>query len=213
MHDGHFDVITKLTGFFNSNYYCLRCEKAYKQEDYDHHSRHKTKCGACLQSSCPDYKLFKRSDKPDLPCKDCGRHFYRGTCQLNHLTCKPNGQLVAHDEKNVCKICSTCLHVFSSSVQEHMKHCGLQKCPSCSKEVNILQHKCYLQPVTHEKKMQKKKTKNRNTPCSFISILKPSKTLETTWLILCVQKLIKTMRDSPSKVYLAYTNSYSGFTT
>ena len=213
MHDGHFDVITKLTGFFNSNYYCLRCEKAYKQEDYDHHSCHKTKCRACLQSSCPDYKLFKRSDKPDLPCKDCGRHFYRVTCLLNHLTCKPNGQLVAHDEKNVCKICSTCLHVFSSSVQEHMKHCGLQKCPSCSKEVNILQHKCYLQPVTHEKKMQKKKTKNRNTPCSFISILKPSKTLETTWLILCVQKLIKTMRDSPSKVYIAYTNSYSGFTT
>ena len=127
MHDGHFDVITKLTGFFNSNYYCLRCEKAYKQEDYDHHSCHKTKCRACLQSSCPDYKLFKRSDKPDLPCKDCGRHFYRVTCQLNHLTCKPNGQLVAHDEKNVCKICSTCLHVFSSSVQEHMKHCGLQK--------------------------------------------------------------------------------------
>ena len=37
MHDGHFDVITKFPRFFNSNYYCLRCEKAYKQEDYDHH--------------------------------------------------------------------------------------------------------------------------------------------------------------------------------
>ena len=159
MHDGHFDVITKLPGFFNSNYYCLRCEKAYKQEDYDHHSCHKTKCRACLQSSCPDYKLFEQSDKPDLPCKDCGRHFYRVTCQLNHFTCKPNGQLVAHDEKNVCKSrkkCSTCLHVFSFSVQEHVKHCGLQKCPSCSKEVNILQHKCYLQPVTHEKKCKRK---------------------------------------------------------
>ena len=30
-----------------------------------------------------------------------------------------------------------------------MKHCELQKCSSCSKEVNILQHKCYLQPVKH----------------------------------------------------------------
>ena len=28
MHDGHFDVITKLPGFFNSNYFCLRCDKA-----------------------------------------------------------------------------------------------------------------------------------------------------------------------------------------
>ena len=33
MHDGHFDVITKLTGFFNSNYLCVQCEKAYHTED------------------------------------------------------------------------------------------------------------------------------------------------------------------------------------
>ena len=207
------DVITKLPGFFNSNYYCLQCEKAYFNEDYEHHSCHKTKCRACLQSSCPDYELFKQSDKPNLPCKDCGHHFYGVTCQLNHFTCKPNGQLVAHGEKNVCKShknCSTCLHMFSSSVQEHMKHCGLQKCPSCSKEVNILQHG-YLQPVTYEKNA-KEKTKSHNTPCSFISILKPSKMPETTWLISYVQKLIKTMGNSPSKVNISYTNSYSGFT-
>lgn len=48
MHDGHFDVITKLPDFFNSNYFCLRCEKAYRTEDYRHHSCHKTKCHACL---------------------------------------------------------------------------------------------------------------------------------------------------------------------
>ena len=39
-----------------------------------------------------------------------------------------------------------------------MKHCGLQYCPSCEKEVNILQHKCYLQPVTHEQKKNKQRT-------------------------------------------------------
>ena len=55
MHDGNFNVITKLLGFLNSNYFCLRCEKAYFNE---HHSCHKTKCRACLQSSCPDYELF-----------------------------------------------------------------------------------------------------------------------------------------------------------
>ena len=159
MHDGHFDVITKLPGFFNFNYFCLRCEKAYHVEDYDYHSCRKTKCYACLQPNCPDYEIFKQTNKPDLPCKDCGRHYYGVTCQVNHLTRKANGQLVLHDEKNVCKShkkCSICLHVFSSSAQEHMKHCGLQKCPSCSKEVNILQHKCYLQPVTLEKKRKRK---------------------------------------------------------
>lgn len=68
------------------------------------------------------------------------------------------------------KKCSTCLHVFSSSVQEHMKHCGLQKCPSCSKEVNILQHKCYLQPVTHEKKRKRKNEESQHTVFVYFDI-------------------------------------------
>lgn len=159
MHDGHFDVITKLPGFFNSNYFCLRCEKAYFTEDFRHHNCHKTKCHACFQSNCPDYEMLKHTNRPELPCKDCGQHFYGVTCHVNHLTRKVNGHLVKHSEKNVCKShkkCSTCMHVFSSSAQEHMKHCGLQKCPSCSKEVNILQLKCYLQPI------KKKKRKQRN---------------------------------------------------
>ena len=46
--------------------------------------------------------------------------------------------------------------MFSSSAQEHMKHCGPQKCPSCSKEVNILQHKCYLQLVKHGNRKRKR---------------------------------------------------------
>lgn len=138
MHDGHFDVISKLPGFFNSCYFCLQCEKAYSTEDYRHHTCHKTKCHACLQPNCADYETFKHTEKAELPCKDCGRHFYGVTCQLNHLTHKANGQTVADDEKNVCKShkkCSICLHVFTSSVQEHMKHRGQQKCPSCTKEV------------------------------------------------------------------------------
>ena len=159
MHDGHFDVITKLPGFFNSNYFCLRCEKAYCVEDYDHHTCRKTKFHAFFQANCPDYEIFKHTNNPDLLCKDCGRHFYGVTCQVNHLTRKVNGHLVAHDEKNVCKShkkCSICLHAFSSSAQEHMKHCGLQKCPSCSEKVNILQHKCYLKPVKHIKRRRKR---------------------------------------------------------
>ena len=173
MHDGHFDVITKLTGFFNSNYFCLRCEKAYCTEDYNHHTCHKSKCHACLQTNCPDYELFKKTNKPDLPCKDCGRYFYGVTRQLDHLTRKANGQTVVHDEKNLYKShkkCSTCLHVFLSSVQEHMKHCGLQKCPSCSKEVNILQHKCYLQPVTHEKKRKRKNQEEQHAVFVYFDI-------------------------------------------
>lgn len=141
MHDGHFDVITKLPGFFDSVYFCLQCEIAYSNEDYNHHSCRKTKCDACLQSNCADYNLFKHDEKPDIACKNCNRHFYGVTCQLNHLTLKANGQTVAPMEKNVCnshKKCSICSRLFTSTSQDHMKHGGLQYCPSCGKEVNIL---------------------------------------------------------------------------
>lgn len=40
MHDGHFDVITKLPGFFNLSYFCHECEKAYSNEDYKNHPCH-----------------------------------------------------------------------------------------------------------------------------------------------------------------------------
>ena len=173
MHDGHFDVITKLPGFFNSVYFCLECEKAYKTEDYKHHACRKRRCDACLQPNCRDYNIFKHTEKPELPCKNCNRHFYGVTCQLNHLTLKANGQLVAPLEKNVCKShkkCSISLHVYTSTAQEHMKHCGLQFCPSCSKEVNILQHKCFLQPITHEKKKKKKHEKEQRTIFVYFDI-------------------------------------------
>ena len=92
---------------------------------------------------------------------------------MNHLTSKANCQTVAYGEKNVCKShkkCSICLHIFTSSTQEHMKHCGLQKCPSFSKEVNILQHKCYLHPITHEKKRKRKNEKEQHTVFVYFDI-------------------------------------------
>ena len=150
MHDGHFDVITKLPGFFDSSYFCLECEKAYSSETYNHHSCRKTKCEACLQKKCHEYNIFKHTEKPELPCKECNRRFYSVMCQLNHLTQKANGQSVAPSERNVCqshKKCPICLHLYTSTSQEHVKHCGLQYCPNCSKEANILQHKCFLQSI------------------------------------------------------------------
>ena len=158
MHDGHFDVITKLPGFFNSSYFCHECEKAYSDEDYKNHPCHRTKCDSSLQRGYPDY-IFKHIENQELPCKDCNRKFYGVTCQLNHLTQKANGQSVAPAESNVCqphKKCPICLHVYTSTSQKHVKHCGLQCCSHCSKEVNILQHKCFLQPIDDDDNDKKK---------------------------------------------------------
>ena len=111
MHDGHFDVITSLPGFFNTVYFCLECEKGYFTEDYMHHHCNKTKCNACYQMKCSDYDLLKHIEKPELFCRDSHRHFYDPTCKDNHLSRKANGQLVGPSERNVCrshKKCSVC---------------------------------------------------------------------------------------------------------
>lgn len=153
MHDGHFDVITKLPGFFDTSYFCLECEKGYSQEDYSHLSCKGKKCDACYQKNCRDYELFRHEENPQLPCKDCNRKFYGVTCQLNHLTMKANGQTVGPSERNVCRShrkCTVCLQVFTTTAQEHAKRCGLQYCSNCQKEVNILQHRCYLQPIDED---------------------------------------------------------------
>ena len=57
------------------------------------------------------------------------------------------------NERNVCrshKKCTVCLQLFTSTAQEHSKHCGLQYCYNCKKEVNLLQHRCYLQRVDED---------------------------------------------------------------
>ena len=54
-HQGHYDVITKLPGFFGSSYVCAHCWKPYNTEG--HHRCHKKKqCGACRQKECPDFQ-------------------------------------------------------------------------------------------------------------------------------------------------------------
>lgn len=117
MHDGHFDVITKLPGFFDTSYFCLECEKGYSQEDYSHLSCKGKKCDACYQKNCRDYELFRHEENPQLPCKDCNRKFYGVTCQLNHLTMKANGQTVGPSERNVCR--SQEMHCLPASVYHY----------------------------------------------------------------------------------------------
>ena len=119
MHDGHFDVITKLPGFFNFNYYCLRCEKAYTHEDYSHHSCHRTTCHACFRFHCRDYELFKHTEKPELPCKNCNRHFYGVTCQLNHLTQKSQWKSCSTWRKKCVSFPQEMCHLYSHPIQNN----------------------------------------------------------------------------------------------
>ena len=64
----------------------------------------------------------------------------------------------------------TRVFILCARTHETMKHRGLQKCPSCCKEVNILQHKCYLQPGTHEKKRKRKNEQPQHTVFVYFDI-------------------------------------------
>ena len=68
-HQGHYDVITKLPGFFGSSYVCAHCWKPYNTEGL--HRCTKTKvCGACRQKECPDFlHAYPRGQKATQRCQ------------------------------------------------------------------------------------------------------------------------------------------------
>lgn len=68
-----------------------------------------------------------------------------------------------------------------------MKHYGLQYCPSCGKEVNILQHKCYLQPVTHEKKQKRNDEQPQHTIFVYFDIEARQDTGNHVTNLLCAE--------------------------
>ena len=65
---GHYDVITRLPGFFGSSYVCAHCWKPYDHEGL-HRCNKKKQCGACRQKECPDFlKAYPRGMKATERC-------------------------------------------------------------------------------------------------------------------------------------------------
>ena len=61
-HQGHYDVITRLPGFFGSSYVCAYCWKPYDHEGL-HRCNKKKLCGACRE--CPDFlHAYPDTSKP-----------------------------------------------------------------------------------------------------------------------------------------------------
>lgn len=64
MHDGHFDVITKLSGFLHKNYFCKKCKKGLKTNDLAHHRCPGQKCFCSHQKDCADLSHFRKNRLP-----------------------------------------------------------------------------------------------------------------------------------------------------
>ena len=81
----HYDVITRLPGFFGSSYVCAHCWKPYNTEGAHRCNKRKDLCGACRQKACPDFlEAYPRGLKATRRCGQCHRNFFGQTCYEAH---------------------------------------------------------------------------------------------------------------------------------
>ena len=163
-HQGHYDVITKLPGFFGSSYVCAHCWKPYNTEG--HHRCHKKKqCGACRQKECPDFQAaYPRGQKATRRCQQCHRDFFGDTCFQMHLVKDSTGKPASNSQSTICsqrRRCPACRkqNVGLDQITKH--RCHYIDCPSCHEYVDGETHRCFIQ--TAPKPQANKKKRKRTT--------------------------------------------------
>ena len=162
-HQGHYDVITRLPGFFGSSYVCAHCWKPYDHEGQHRCTKRKDHCRACCQKECPDFlHAYPRALKATQRCQQCHRDFFRKTCFQAHLVKDHTGKPVTNLESSVCfrrRRCPNCLkqNVGLEKIARHQ--CWYVDCPSCHEYVHGETHLCFIQrpPKPQDKKKRKRK--------------------------------------------------------
>ena len=128
----HFDVITKLPGFLNTNYFCHVCHKGY-----DHTTDHLCDgmCKSCRGFGCT-------VENNGIICKECDRFFKNQVCYDRHKQEPING-----GGRTVCQAVRKCPKCHKSMDVRRLKNhpcVDNKKCPTC-KAVLDPNHKCYMQ--------------------------------------------------------------------
>ena len=165
-HQGHYDVITRLPGFFGSSYVCAHCWKPYNTEG--RHRCNKKQCRACCQKECPDFQAaYPRGQKATRRCKHCHRDFFGDTCFQAHVTKDHTGKPAANLESSVCfrrRRCPDCRkqNVGLDKIEKH--ECWYIDCPSCHEYVNGETHRCFIQTAPKPQAQNKRKRKRQGGP-------------------------------------------------
>ena len=131
----HFDVITTLPGFLNTNYFCHQCHKGY-----DHTTDHLCDgmCKACRGVGCT-------FENHGIICKECDRLFNNQACYDRHKQEPVNGGgRTMCETVRKCPTCKKSIHV--SKLKNHMCEDN-NTCPTCKVKRNPddPNHKCYMQ--------------------------------------------------------------------
>ncbi|WAR29495.1 ZN358-like protein [Mya arenaria] len=144
-HDEHFDVITKMTGFLNRIYFCLRCKKGY-----DHKEKH-----SCNNPCVYCHKTHSDEEEKWTFCSRCKRNFKSDMCYQMHLKTSDAG-------KSICTTyfkCQKCDQTINLNRHKRSHVCHEFFCKTC-KDFVTEDHLCYMQPVkedTSSCKLAKKK--------------------------------------------------------
>ena len=138
MHNSHYDVITKMPGFFACNYYCHTCEKAYNNHE-EHRCPNACKCCG-FPSECPI--VYWQT------CQDCHRLFKSQQCYEQHKQSRGAARSVC---QSLVK-CTKCQKVGRYKQLPEKHRCGLTKCWICGKFVQLEGHRCFIQPECKKKK-------------------------------------------------------------
>ncbi len=133
LNKNHYDVITKMPGFFARKMYCHTCKKAY-----DHREDHlcPKACQCCRFPDCPVGSWVR--------CDDCNRMFKSQACFDRHKQSSGNG-------KSICATmvrCTQCHRIIKRYKRDPEKQrCGMTKCSICKEYTRPGDHRCNMQPV------------------------------------------------------------------
>jgi len=120
----HFDVITKIKGFYGTSYYCNKYDTPYSNKD-----KHKCKDKKEICLLCK--KLKHLSKKERVYCEKCYRYCFNQEC--------------LESNQEVCEVAFKCLVCNKICMRSDEHKCGVEKCRNCWKKVEIAKHKCYIQ--------------------------------------------------------------------
>ena len=127
----HFDLITTMTGYTKSNFYCKVCNRGYTRA-----AKHRcdTTCFYCRSS-----KLCLPSDK--VQCRDCLVTFLSPHCYANHK----NLRVCA--DRHYCPHCEVIYNVN----RKRQHRCNELHCITCGEYYTVQPHHCFMSPLDSEK--------------------------------------------------------------
>jgi G:T-mismatch repair DNA endonuclease (very short patch repair protein) len=131
---GHFDVISNITGFLGKRNYCTKCLVPYASKAY-----HKciNYCATCESDNCD---VFAEYIEGYLSCRTCKQTCRNITCFETHQQPNADGTMSLCATYRRCTKCRK--RLSKKDVKEHI--CGTYKCTNCQKNNVYRNHKCFM---------------------------------------------------------------------